>query len=39
LVAKKLARIETCVSELRNLATPERLSADIREQRFVDHTL
>ena len=39
LVAKKLARIETCVSELRHLATPERLSTDIREQRFVEHTL
>ena len=39
LFAKKLARIETCVSELRNLATPERLSVDIREQRFVEHTL
>ena len=39
LVAKKLARIETCVSELRDLATPERLFTDIREQRFVEHTL
>ena len=39
LVAKKLARIETCLSELRRLATPERLSTDIREQRFVEHTL
>jgi uncharacterized protein YutE (UPF0331/DUF86 family) len=39
LVAKKLARIETCVSELRNLAAPERLSTDIREERFVEHTL
>ena len=39
LVAKKLARIETCVAELRNLASPERLSIDIREERFVEHTL
>jgi uncharacterized protein YutE (UPF0331/DUF86 family) len=39
LIAKKLARIETCVSELRRLATPERLGIDIREERFVEHTL
>jgi uncharacterized protein YutE (UPF0331/DUF86 family) len=39
LVAKKLAFIETCVRELRTLARPERLAEDIREQRFVEHTL
>jgi uncharacterized protein YutE (UPF0331/DUF86 family) len=38
LVAKKLARIETCVSDLRHLAIPERLSVDVREERFVEHT-
>mgnify|MGYP005845337613 CR=1 FL=1 len=39
LVEKKLALIETCVRELRELARPERLSEDVREARFVEHTL
>lgn len=39
LVAKKLAFIETCLRELRQLARPAELSTDIREQRFVEHTL
>jgi uncharacterized protein YutE (UPF0331/DUF86 family) len=39
LVQKKLAFIETCVRELRDLAQPDRLAADIREVRFVEHTL
>ena len=39
LVAKKLALIETCVQQLRTLARPEKIRADIREQRFVEHTL
>ena len=39
LVLKKLAFIETCVAELRSLARPELLDTDIREQRFVMHTL
>ena len=39
LVAKKLAFIETCVRELRTLARPERIADDLREQRFVEHTL
>jgi uncharacterized protein YutE (UPF0331/DUF86 family) len=39
LVAKKLAQIETCVRELRDLAQPGRLRQDVREQRFVEHTL
>jgi uncharacterized protein YutE (UPF0331/DUF86 family) len=39
LVAKKLAFIETCVRELRELAQPERLASDVREARFVEHTL
>ncbi len=39
LLAKKLARIETCVGELRTLARPERLGQDPREERFVEHTL
>ncbi len=39
LVEKKLALIETCVRELRELARPERLSEDVREARFVEYTL
>lgn len=39
LIAKKLAVIETCVSDLRRLARPAELSRDLRERRFVEHTL
>jgi uncharacterized protein YutE (UPF0331/DUF86 family) len=39
LVAKRLAVIETCVSDLRRLARPADLARDIREERFVEHTL
>jgi uncharacterized protein YutE (UPF0331/DUF86 family) len=39
LVAKKLAFIETCVAQLRALARPERIGDDLREERFVEHTL
>lgn len=39
LLAKKLALIETCVEELRRLARPELLGHDVREERFVAHTL
>jgi uncharacterized protein YutE (UPF0331/DUF86 family) len=39
LVAKKLAFIETCVRELRTLARPDRIADDLREERFVEHTL
>ncbi len=39
LVAKKLAFIETCVAELRRLARPDSIKTDIREERFVEHTL
>jgi uncharacterized protein YutE (UPF0331/DUF86 family) len=39
LLAKKLALVETCVSDLRRLARPSELSHDLREQRFVEHTL
>jgi uncharacterized protein YutE (UPF0331/DUF86 family) len=39
LVAKKLAFIETCLRELRELAHPERIEHDLREERFVAHTL
>ena len=39
LLEKKLAFIETCVRELRQLSQPERIAHDIREERFVAHTL
>src|SRR5438105_4564788 len=39
LVKKKLAQIETYVAELRRLARPDDLATDVREQRFVEHTL
>lgn len=39
LLAKKLAFIETCVRELESLAQPDRVGTDIRERRFVEHTL
>lgn len=39
LVAKKLALIETCVRELRTLARPDAIRLDVRERRFVEHTL
>jgi uncharacterized protein YutE (UPF0331/DUF86 family) len=39
LVEKKLAQIETYVGELRRLARPELLGSDVREERFVTHTL
>jgi uncharacterized protein YutE (UPF0331/DUF86 family) len=39
LVAKKLAFIETCVAELRAMARPEQIATDVREERFVEHTL
>jgi uncharacterized protein YutE (UPF0331/DUF86 family) len=39
LVAKKLARIESCVSDLQRLARPDAIGNDVRELRFVEHTL
>jgi uncharacterized protein YutE (UPF0331/DUF86 family) len=39
LVAKKLARIVTCLHELRTLAAVHRIHDDVREERFVEHTL
>jgi uncharacterized protein YutE (UPF0331/DUF86 family) len=39
LVAKKLALIETYVHELRTLADPSKVATDVREERFVEHTL
>ena len=39
LVAKKLALIETYVAELERLARPDQIASDVRERRFVEHTL
>jgi uncharacterized protein YutE (UPF0331/DUF86 family) len=39
LVEKKLAQIETYVAELRRLARPDAIATDLRERRFVEHTL
>ncbi len=39
LLEKRLAFVETCVRELRTLARPDRIGTDVREERFVAHTL
>lgn len=39
LVLKKLAFVETCLADLERHAKPERLAADVRDRRFVEHTL
>ena len=39
LIAKKLAFIETCVADLRRLARADAIATDLREERFVEHTL
>jgi uncharacterized protein YutE (UPF0331/DUF86 family) len=39
LAAKKLSEVETFVSELRGLARPDLVVTDLRERRFVEHTL
>ena len=39
LLAKRLAVIETCVRDLRELARPDAIRSDVREERFVEHTL
>lgn len=39
LLDKKLAFIETCVADLRRLARPEHIDTDVREERFIAHTL
>lgn len=39
LLAKKLAFIETCLAQLRDLARPEVVETDVRERRFIEHTL
>lgn len=39
LVAKKSRRVEECVRDLETLARPAALRSDVREERFVAHTL
>jgi uncharacterized protein YutE (UPF0331/DUF86 family) len=39
LLAKQLAFIETMVADLRRHARPDSIETDIREERFVAHTL
>ena len=39
LVGKKLSQIETCLSDLRRLARPDAIESDIKERRFIEHTL
>ncbi|MDO8836908.1 MAG: DUF86 domain-containing protein [Vicinamibacterales bacterium] len=39
LVEKRLALIETCLADLRRLARPEKMVSDVREERFIEHTL
>lgn len=39
LLLKKLAFIETCLTELRTLSRLEALETDVKERRFVEHTL
>ena len=39
LIEKKLAFIETCLEELRRLALPEAIEHDVKERRFIEHTL
>jgi uncharacterized protein YutE (UPF0331/DUF86 family) len=39
LVTKKLAVIETALADLRRLAQPDRVSSDLVQRRFVEHTL
>ncbi len=39
LVIKLLAYVETCVGELRTLARLDSIHIDVRERRFVEHTL
>jgi len=39
LLARKLAFIETCISELQRLARPADLRTNIKEERYVTYTL
>ena len=39
LLLKRLAFIETCLRDLRTLAHPEAIEVDVKERRFIEHTL
>jgi uncharacterized protein YutE (UPF0331/DUF86 family) len=39
LLTKKLAFIELCLRELRELGRADRIASDVKERRFVEHTL
>jgi uncharacterized protein YutE (UPF0331/DUF86 family) len=39
LLAKKLAFVESCVADLRRLAITENIDSDVKERRFVEHTV
>jgi uncharacterized protein YutE (UPF0331/DUF86 family) len=39
LLEKKLAFVETCVSELQRLAVADKIDTDLKERRFIEHTL
>lgn len=39
LIEKKLAFIETCLQELRTLGKPSAIETDVKERRFIEHTL
>jgi uncharacterized protein YutE (UPF0331/DUF86 family) len=39
LLEKKLAFVESCVSELRRLAVADKIDSDVKERRFIEHTL
>jgi uncharacterized protein YutE (UPF0331/DUF86 family) len=39
LIEKKLAFIETCLQELRTMAKPSAIETDLKERRFIEHTL
>jgi uncharacterized protein YutE (UPF0331/DUF86 family) len=39
LVFKLLAKLETYVQELKTLSRPEKIETDVREERFVEHSL
>jgi uncharacterized protein YutE (UPF0331/DUF86 family) len=39
LIEKKLAFIETCLQQLESLANPSVIETDVKERRFIEHTL
>lgn len=39
LIEKKLTFIETCLHELRTMAKPSAIETDLKERRFIEHTL